>query len=51
MTRSARIGLVAALLVGLALVIAYAIRWLDVDQCLDRGGRFDYDNSSCDMSE
>ena len=36
--------LVLALLVWLAL---YAIDWIAIDDCLDRGGRWDYDWDTC----
>jgi hypothetical protein len=50
---SRRVKLLILLLAAALLSLAAwrAKRWLDIDRCLDAGGRWDYSAQKCDFGE
>jgi len=49
-----RTGLKASIGVGavlLALTILWLWSWIEIDRCLDGGGRWNYETSQCQLSD
>jgi hypothetical protein len=38
----------ATLLMFVVWAVMLSMQWLDVDECLDSGGRYDYERGECD---